>query len=61
MIGYFSPPTKICHFCGYRSYELTLKDRKCKYPSCKIKYNIDINAAINIKKFSPIDQNLIEI
>jgi putative transposase len=61
MIGKFEPSSKICHVCGYHNSELTLKDREWKCPDCKTKHDRDVNAAINIKKFSLIDQNLIGI
>ena len=61
MIGNFELSSKICHVCGYHNSELTLKDREWKCPDCKTKHDRDINAAINIKKFSLIDQNLIGI
>ena len=61
MIGKFEPSSKICHICGYHNSELTLKDQEWKCPDCKTKHDRDINSAINIKKFSLIDQNLIGI
>ena len=61
MIGKFEPSSKICHVCGYHNSELTLKDREWECHDCKTKHDRDINTAINIKKFSLIDQNLIGI
>ena len=61
MIGKFGPSSQICHICGYHNTELTLKDIKWQCSDCKTKHDKDINAAINIKKFSLIDQNLIGI
>ena len=52
MIGKFELTSKICHVCGYHNSELKLKDREWKCPDCKTKYDRDINAAINIKRFS---------
>jgi putative transposase len=61
MLCEFELLSKICHVCGYHHSNLTLKDREWKCPNCKTKHDSDINAAINIKKFALIDQNLIEI
>ena len=60
-IGRFEPSSKICNVCGYYNSNLTLKDREWECPDCKTKHDRDINAAINIKKFSLQDQNLIVI
>jgi putative transposase len=60
-IGRFEPSSKICNICGYYNSNLTLKDREWVCPDCKTKHDRDINAAINIKKFSLQDQNLIVI
>lgn len=60
-IGRFEPSSKICNVCGYYNSSLTLKDREWICPDCKTKHDRDINAAINIKKFSLQDQNLIVI
>ena len=61
MIGKFDSSSKICHFCGYRNSELTLKYREWKCPDRKTKHDSGINSVINIKKLSIIDQNLIGI
>jgi putative transposase len=60
-IGQFEPSSKLCNVCGYHNSELTLKDREWTCPDCKTPHDRDINAAINIKKFSLLDQNLITI
>ncbi len=60
-IGRFESSSKICNVCGYHNGNLTLKDREWICPDCKTKHDRDINAAINIKKFSLQDQNLIVI
>ncbi|MDD4330819.1 MAG: zinc ribbon domain-containing protein, partial [Methanosarcinaceae archaeon] len=58
-IGQFEPSSKICNVCGFHNSELTLKKREWTYPDCKTKHYRNINAAINIKKFALINQNLI--
>jgi putative transposase len=60
-IGQFEPSSKICNVYGYHNSNLTLKDRAWICPDCKTNHDRDINAAINIKKFSLQDQNLIGI
>jgi len=60
-IGQFEPSTRICNVCGYHNGKLTLADRDWTCPDCKTKHDRDINAAINIKKFSIQEQNLIVI
>ena len=60
-IGRFEPSSKLCNVCGFHNSELTLKDREWTCPDCKTKHDRDINAAINIKKFALIDQNLIGV
>ena len=58
-IGQFEPSSKLCSTCGYHNKELQLKDREWQCPECATTHDRDINAAINIKKFALIDQNLI--
>ncbi|AKB77922.1 Mobile element protein [Methanosarcina horonobensis HB-1 = JCM 15518] len=60
-IGRFEPSSKLCNVCGYHNSNLTLDIREWTCPDCKTKHDRDINAAINIKKFSLQDQNLIVI
>lgn len=60
-IGRFAPSSKLCNVCGYHNSNLTLDIREWICPDCKTKHDRDINAAINIKKFALLDQNLIVI
>ena len=60
-IGRFEPSSKTCSVCGATNNTLTLKDREWECVECKTKHDRDINAAINIKKFALIAQNLIGI
>ena len=41
--------SKICHNCGYKYRELTLKERKWVCPKCGTQIDRDINAAINLR------------
>lgn len=41
--------SKICHNCGHKYKELTLKDRKWICPKCGTQIDRDENAAINLK------------
>lgn len=41
--------SKICHNCGYKYNELTLKDRRWICPNCNTEINRDFNAALNLK------------
>lgn len=56
-IGRFAPSSKLCSECGEINNNLTLSDREwiCK---CGTKHSRDLNAAINIKKFGLVKQNL---
>lgn len=58
-IGRFKPSSKLCNVCGYHNASLTLLDREWTCPNCSTIHDRDINAAINIKKFALIDQNMI--
>jgi putative transposase len=60
-IGRFEPSSKLCNVCGYHNSNLTLKDRQWECSDCKTNHDRDINAAVNIKKFALIDQNIIGI
>lgn len=45
----FFPSSKLCHNCGYKKIDLTLKDRVWTCPNCGTILDRDVNAAINIK------------
>ncbi len=48
----FEPSTKICSTCGHTIHSLTLADREWICANCNTLHDRDINAAINIKKYS---------
>lgn len=52
IIGRFEPSSKTCSACGFVNHNLTLKDRGWVCPDCHISHDRDVNAAINILKFS---------
>lgn len=58
-IGRFEPSSKLCSNCGWKNIELKLSDRVWQCKECGIDHDRDVNAAINIKKFGLIPQNLI--
>ena len=60
-IRQFEPSTKICNVCRYHNSNITLKEREWICPDCKTKHDREVNAAIDIKKFSLDNQNLIVI
>lgn len=60
-IGRFEPSSKLCNVCEYYNSNLTLDVREWECPDCKTKHDRDINAAINIKKFSLQNQNFIVV
>jgi len=49
-IDRFYPSSKTCSSCGYVLKELSLKVREWSCPSCNVKHQRDVNAAINIKR-----------
>ena len=57
-IGRFEPSSKLCSVCGGINEHLTLKDRHWICEQCNNEHDRDINAAINIKNFALIKQNI---
>ena len=57
-IGMWEPSSKTCNVCGYKHPNLTLDIREWKCPECKTVHDRDINAAINIKKFALLGQEV---
>ena len=47
-INKYYPSSKLCHICGYKKIDLTLKDRSWTCPICNTTHNRDYNASINI-------------
>ena len=58
-IGRFDPSSKTCHTCGLINRDLKLSDRTWVCPRCEERHDRDTNAAMNIKAFALIHQNLI--
>ena len=58
-IGQFEPSSKVCSHCGFVNHILTLKDRSWTCPSCQTNHDRDVNAAVNIKQFALLPQNLV--
>ena len=51
-INRFTPSSKACSNCGYINKDLQLRDRTWCCNNCKSILDRDLNAAINIKKYS---------
>jgi putative transposase len=45
----FFPSSKVCHICGYKYDELSLKDREWSCPICGTRHDRDLNAACNLE------------
>jgi len=49
----FFPSSKVCHVCGHKYDELTLKVREWDCPICGTHHDRDLNAAINLESLVP--------
>ncbi|MEE3413690.1 MAG: RNA-guided endonuclease TnpB family protein [Bacteroidales bacterium] len=45
----FFASSKLCHICGYKKIDMSLKTRHWVCPVCHTEHNRDVNAAINLK------------
>ena len=52
IIDRFYPSSKLCSCCGYKKEKLALSERIYVCEQCGFKENRDVNAAINIEKYS---------
>jgi len=59
-IDRFFPSSKICSNCGHINNNLTLRDREWTCNSCSTHHDRDVNAAINVLRYSPADWNLVK-
>lgn len=57
-IGQWEPSSKTCNVCGYKYQDLTEEIREWQCPDCGTNHDRDINAAINIKKFALLGQEV---
>lgn len=53
--GYF-PSSKLCSCCGWKYEKLTLNVRKWTCPNCGTNHIRDVNAAINLKNYVPLEE-----
>ena len=51
----YFPSSKICSYCGCKYESLQLSERKWTCPSCGTQHIRDVNAAINLKNYVPME------
>ena len=59
-IGRFDPSSKMCSKCGHLKDELTLDVREWTCDRCGTEHDRDVNAAVNVRNFALMRQNLIK-
>ena len=50
------PSSQLCHACGFQYKGLTLKMREWTCPKCGTNHIRDLNAAINLKNYVPLEE-----
>lgn len=51
----YFPSSKLCSYCGWKYENLTLDVRKWTCPKCGAHHIRDVNAAINLKNYVPME------
>lgn len=52
----YFPSSKLCSCCGWKYENLTLDIRKWTCPKCGTNHIRDVNAAINLKNYVPLEE-----
>ena len=52
----YFPSSKLCSCCGWKYENLTLDIRKWTCPKCGTNHIRDLNAAINLKNYVPLEE-----
>ena len=52
----YFPSSKLCSCCGWKYENLTLNARKWTCPNCGTSHIRDVNAAINLKNYVPLEE-----
>lgn len=52
----YFPSSKLCSCCGWKYKDLKLSERKWTCPNCDTSHIRDVNAAINLKNYVPLEE-----